>query len=185
MGGNYNSNANYGLFYFNANNSASNTNANIGSRHLVSKPIAQILPYRLVEILPLGQGLVGLSNRPEVNKEETILPKRIGHLYERMCDKAMIRRAIQEGTRGKRKRWDVKIVLDDVDGYVDRAYDMIVNRAYVPTKPRPKEIFDRTCMKKRTIQIVPFFPDGLMHQLCVMAMEDVLMRGMYRWSCRL
>lgn len=183
VGGNYNSNTNYGLFYFNANNSASNTNANIGSRHLVSKTIAQILPYRLVEILPLGQGLVGLSNRPEVNKEETTLPKRIGHLYERMCDKAMIRRAIQVGTRGKRKRWDVKIVLDDVDGYVDRAYDMIVNRAYVPTKPRPKEIFDSSSMKKRTIQIVPFFPDGLMHQLCVMAMEDVLMRGMYRWSC--
>ena len=35
VGGNYNANTNYGLFYFNANNSASNANANIGSRHLV------------------------------------------------------------------------------------------------------------------------------------------------------
>ena len=31
---NYNANANYGLFYFNANNAASNTNANLGSRNL-------------------------------------------------------------------------------------------------------------------------------------------------------
>lgn len=35
VGGNYNTNANYGMFYFNANNDATNANANIGSRHLV------------------------------------------------------------------------------------------------------------------------------------------------------
>ena len=34
VGGNYNDNANYGFFYFNANNSASNTNGNLGSRNL-------------------------------------------------------------------------------------------------------------------------------------------------------
>lgn len=34
VGGSYNSNRNYGLFYFNANNSASNTNGNLGSRPL-------------------------------------------------------------------------------------------------------------------------------------------------------
>lgn len=111
------------------------------------------------------------------------MPKRIGYVYDRMCDKEMIRAAIREGTRGKRKRWDVKKVLADVDGYVDKAYEMLINRSYVPTKPKAKEIFDTTCMKYRTIQIVPFYPDGLMHQLCVMAMQDILMRGMYRWSC--
>ncbi|MBR6889521.1 MAG: hypothetical protein IKN05_00870 [Clostridia bacterium] len=35
VGGNYNANDNYGAFYFNANNSATNANGNIGSRHLV------------------------------------------------------------------------------------------------------------------------------------------------------
>ena len=34
VGGNYNDNANYGFFYFNANNDASNTNGNLGSRTL-------------------------------------------------------------------------------------------------------------------------------------------------------
>lgn len=38
VGGNYNSNDNYGFFYFNANNDASNTNGNLGSRHLVFSP---------------------------------------------------------------------------------------------------------------------------------------------------
>ena len=111
------------------------------------------------------------------------MPKKVGYLYDRMCDKDLIRTAIREGTRGKRKRWDVKEVLADVEGYVDKAYEMLIHHAYVPTVPRLKTIFDRTCMKERVIEIVPFYPDGLMHQLCVMAMEDVLMRGMYCWSC--
>ena len=36
VGGNYNQNQNYGLFYLNGNNSASNTNSNLGARHLVN-----------------------------------------------------------------------------------------------------------------------------------------------------
>lgn len=53
VGGNYNSNDNYGFFYFNANNNASNTNGNLGSRHLVfPRTRAQVRPYRLVKILP-------------------------------------------------------------------------------------------------------------------------------------
>ena len=32
VGGNYNQNQNYGLFYMNGNNTASNSNSNIGSR---------------------------------------------------------------------------------------------------------------------------------------------------------
>ena len=39
VGGNYNDNANYGLFYMNANNSASNTNSNLGSRNLFNDGI--------------------------------------------------------------------------------------------------------------------------------------------------
>lgn len=40
VGGNYNQNQNHGLFYLNGNNAASNSNANIGCRHLalVCKP---------------------------------------------------------------------------------------------------------------------------------------------------
>ena len=111
------------------------------------------------------------------------MPKRVGHLYEKMCDKDMIRLAIKEGSRGKRKRRDVKYVLADVDKYVDKVYALLINRTYVPTPPKSKVIYDKTCLKLRTIQIVPFFPDGIVHQLCVMAMQEVLMRGMYRWSC--
>ena len=111
------------------------------------------------------------------------MPKRIGHLYEKMFDRDLIQRAIAEGTKGKRGRWDVEKVLTDVDGYVEKMHDMLIAESYVPTKPKSKVIFDKSSQKQRIIRIVPFYPDGLMHQLCVMAMKDVLMRGMYRWSC--
>ena len=111
------------------------------------------------------------------------MPKKVGHLYEKMCDKELIRFAIKEGSKGKRKRWDVKAGLADVDGYVDKVYDLLIRHAYIPTRPKKKTIFDKSSQKKREISIVPFYPDGIMHQLCVMVMQSVLMRGMYRWSC--
>lgn len=111
------------------------------------------------------------------------MPKKVGFLYERMCDRNAIRKAIMEGTKGKRKRKDVQAVLSDADGCVEKAYQLLVTQSYEPTAPKSKVIFDKSSQKRRVISIVPFYPDGLMHQLCVMAMEDVLMRGMYRWSC--
>ena len=111
------------------------------------------------------------------------MPKKVGFLYEKMCDKELIRAAITAGTKGKRHRKDIVRVLDDVDGYVEKMYRMLMSESYVPTVPRSKEIFDKSSNKRRVIRIVPFFPDGLMHQLCTMVLQPVLMRGMYRWSC--
>ena len=111
------------------------------------------------------------------------MPKKVGFLYEKMCDKELIRAAIMAGTKGKRHRKDIVRVLDDVDGYVEKMYRMLMSESYVPTVPRSKEIFDKSSNKRRVIRIVPFFPDGLMHQLCTMVLQPVLMRGMYRWSC--
>lgn len=111
------------------------------------------------------------------------MPKRVGHLYEKMCGKDLIREAIRKGSKHKKKRWDVKMVMKNPEKYVDKIYDLVIHGRYVPTQPKIKRIHDKTCDKERDITIVPFYPDGIMHQLVVMAMQDVLMRGMYRWSC--
>lgn len=111
------------------------------------------------------------------------MPKKVGHLYEKMCDRDLIRAAIIKGSKGKKRRWDVKAVLADVDGYVEKVYNLLSQEKYVPTPPRENQIFDNSCQKQRIISIVPYYPDGIIHQLCVMAMQEVLMRGMYRWSC--
>ena len=111
------------------------------------------------------------------------MPKRVGYLYERMLDKEVIRSCIITGSRGKRKRQDVKEVLNDVDGYAEKVYKLLTEETYVPTIPRKIRIYDSSCRKERDIKVVPYYPDGIIQQLAVYAMKDVLMRGMYRWSC--
>lgn len=111
------------------------------------------------------------------------MPKRIGYLYEKLCDRKLIRAAIITGSRGKRKRRDVIRVLKDVDGYAEKMYVIVAERRFMPTPPKPKRIIDPSSGKARIISIVPFFPDGIMHQMLVTVMKEVLMRGMYPFSC--
>jgi len=111
------------------------------------------------------------------------MPKRVGFLYERMADKELIRVAILKGSKGKRRRHDVKRVLADVDKYVDKTYEIIVNRSYIPTQPKQKTVYDASAQKYRIVYVVPFFPDGILQQLEVMVMQPILMRGMHPCSC--
>ena len=111
------------------------------------------------------------------------MPKKVGFLYEKMCDRELILEIIRTGTRGKRKRWDVKKVVADPEGYADKLLKMLEDGTFTPTPPKLKTIIDASSGKERTIHIVPYFPDGLIHQLCVEVMQPILMRGMYRWSC--
>ena len=111
------------------------------------------------------------------------MPKRVGHLYEKMCDKDQIRLAIKNGSKKKKHRRDVRRVLKNPEKYVDKVYDLLTTGSYTPTPPKVKHIHDKSCGKDRDITIVPFYPAGIIHQLIVMAMQDIIMRGMYRWSC--
>lgn len=111
------------------------------------------------------------------------MPKRVGFLYEKMLDKDLIRYVILEGSKGKRNRSDVKPVLKDVDGYVDKVYAIIRDYTFSPTRPREVLISDKSSGKKRLIGVVPFFPDGIMHRLITEVIRPILMRGMYAHSC--
>ncbi len=110
-------------------------------------------------------------------------PKRAGFLYDKMMDRDFIRSVILEAARGKRKRREVQLVLADLDWYVEKTYSILEAESFVPARPREKEIYDESSQKWRTIKMVPFWPDAVMHWLMVSAMKDVLMRGMYHWSC--
>ena len=81
VGGNYNANANYGMFYFNANNGATNTNGNLGSRHLVYNShnihrdihnYARAIPQHSLKILPTGRDLVGRGQASSLATFRTI-----------------------------------------------------------------------------------------------------------------
>lgn len=111
------------------------------------------------------------------------MPKRVGHLYTKMLDTKTIKHCIIKGSKGKKKRHDVRIVLRDPDKYARKVLKLLRTETYVPTIPRKKTIYDKSCGKERDIKIVPYYPDGIIQQLAVYAMKDVLMRGMYAHSC--
>lgn len=111
------------------------------------------------------------------------MPKKIGFLYDRMLDRGFIRSVILDAARRRTHRYDIAPVLADLDDYVERTYEMLATDSYIPSKPKEKQIYDESSQKYRTIKMVPFWPDGIMHWLIVSAMRPVLMRGMYRWSC--
>lgn len=111
------------------------------------------------------------------------MPKRVGYLYQWMCDKQHIHQAIHVGAKRKRNRSDVAKVLANEDKYVDAVYDMLVNHSFVPQEPRRAQRFDQSSSKWREIEYVAFFPDGIIHTMMVMAMQPVILRGMHRWCC--
>ena len=111
------------------------------------------------------------------------MPKRKGFLYERMLDRSFIRDAILRAAKHKTKRRSVRRVLNNLDGYVEKTYALLAGNLYRPSRPREREIYDESSQKRRVIQVVPFWPDGVMHWMLVLAVQDVLMRGMYHWSC--
>lgn len=111
------------------------------------------------------------------------MPKRVGFLYDRMADRDFIRRCIVKAARGKGRRRDVRQVLGDVDGYTEKMVKIIEDRSFTPRQPTHRRRYDPSCEKWRDIASIPFFPDGIMHQVTVEAMRDVLMRGMSPWSC--
>ncbi len=111
------------------------------------------------------------------------MPKRVGFLYDIMEDRDFIRRCIKKGARGKKKRKDVQKVLSDIEGYTDKMLLIVQERRFRPSKPKEKMRYDPSSEKWRKTEVVPFFPDGIMHQMEVAAMEKVLMRGMHPWSC--
>jgi len=111
------------------------------------------------------------------------MPKRVGFLYDKLLDKEFIKKCIIKGAKKKSKRWDVAFVKADIDFYVDKMYNIVKNHDYTPTQPKIKTINDISSQKVREIAVQPFFPDGVMQQMIVAAMQDVLMRGMHHWSC--
>lgn len=146
--------------------------------------IAQAFPHRLVKILSRGQGLVSFFLNNLADKQGSdIMPKRIGFLYEKMLDKTFIRNTIIKASKHKHGRRDVRKVLYNLDFYTERLYDILKTESFVPAMPHEHDIYDVSSQKWRTIKVVPFFPDSIIHWILVETMKPVLVRGMYHWSC--
>jgi len=109
--------------------------------------------------------------------------KRKGHLYEKMCDPETIRFAINEAAKHKKSRNDVKRVLADIDGHIAIIRQMLEEQTFEVSPYHVSERTDPHSKKTRLIQRPKFFPDQIVHWIIVIALKDILMRGMYHWNC--
>ena len=64
------------------------------------------------------------------------MPKRVGYLYDKMVDRDFIRAVIQEAAKGRRSRKDIAPVLADLDGYVEKTYELVATESFVPSSRR-------------------------------------------------
>ena len=111
------------------------------------------------------------------------MPKRIGHLYEKMCERENIKQAILCAAQNKHKRKEVKYVLGHIDEFAGKIQCMLKNQSYKPSKYRIRTIYDSRSKKYRQICSLPFYPDQIVFWCVINTIKPVIMRGMYEWCC--
>lgn len=109
--------------------------------------------------------------------------KRVGYLYDKICDLDNIKAAIKHAADKKRDRREVARVLRHIDYYAQLLRDMLVNKTYTLTQGKHKRILDGSQMKIRDITIPVFFPDQVIHWSVMQILTPLFMKSMYRYSC--
>lgn len=110
--------------------------------------------------------------------------KRIGNLYEKMCDIDFIKTAINNAAKGKRSRPYIAKILRNIDVYAAQLKQRLETGNIELSPNSYCEIYDNSCLKKRKITIPRFYPDQVIHWCVVMAIQEpILEKGMYRYCC--
>lgn len=109
--------------------------------------------------------------------------KRIGHLFEKMIDRDNLKLAIQNAARRKRNRASVRRVLNDIEKYTDKLYEILSSESFNPHQYAIREINDGIKKKKRIIAVPRFFPDQCIHHAFVQIFKEVVTHSAYEYSC--
>lgn len=109
--------------------------------------------------------------------------KRVGNLYDAVCDLDNIKVAIEKASLGKRNKTAVRRVYESPDHYAAAIRHMLLTRNYVPSPYAIKVVKDGPSQKERTICKPCFFPDQIIHWALMLQLQPVIMRGMYEYTC--
>ena len=188
VGGNWDNGSNAGLWYLNGNNDTSNSNSNIGARLSFEKinpnfGLRCICPCPLAKNSRKEHALVGFGSKRREAKRKALIMKRIGYLYEKICDRENIKAAIRNASKGKRDREYVRRISENADYYADEISEMLKSKNYTFHPNRHKTIKDGASLKERDITIPVFYPDQIIHWAVVQVLQPIFTKGMYRYSC--
>ena len=138
-----------------------------------------------MKIKPLRAGFSRLlsSKHLEANKKGSRCVKRVGYIYEKVCEIDNIKQAIMKASRGKRNERRIQRVIQNIDAAAREIQAMLLNQSYVPSPYVIASIYDGANKKERVIQKPRFYPDQVIHWALMLQLEPILMRGMYEYNC--
>lgn len=109
--------------------------------------------------------------------------KRVGYLYDKICDLENIRLAIRKASLGKRHKLFVRQVVSNPDRYAREVQAMLVEKRYSPSPYTIKVVRDGPSQKERVIYKPRFFPDQIIHWALMLQLHELLLKGMYEYNC--
>lgn len=109
--------------------------------------------------------------------------KRVGYIYDKICNIDNIKAAIWFSSRQKRNHAFVRPILEDIPAYAKRVVNMLKNKTYIPSPYIVKEIKDNSSGKIRTIHKPRYYPDQIVHWALILQIQPILAKGMYEYSC--
>lgn len=109
--------------------------------------------------------------------------KRVGYIYDSICDIENIKNAIMKASLGKRKQNRVKRIINNIDKVSYEIQKMLINKTYKHSPYIIKTIYDGASKKERKIYKPRFYPDQIIHWALMLQIEPIVMRGMYEYCC--
>jgi RNA-directed DNA polymerase len=109
--------------------------------------------------------------------------KRVGYIYDKICDIENIKTAIMRSSLGKRNKPFVKLILNNIDDCANKIQVMLINKSYVPSPYTIKVIQDASSNKERTIYKPRYYPDQIIHWALMLQVYEIFLHGMYEYTC--
>lgn len=108
--------------------------------------------------------------------------KRVGNIYKNIWDKENCKAAILEAARKKKRRRNVRKVLEDLDNYAEKLSAMLKDHTYKPSPYTVRWINDGIKQKRRRLAKPRFWPDQCVHHALDRVMAPVMLKGLYYYS---
>ena len=97
--------------------------------------------------------------------------KRYDNLFDKIVSIDNLKEAYRKAKKGKSWQDKVRKVECDLDNKMFELQEMLVNGTYKTSSYKTKEIHEP---KKRTIYILPFYPDRIVHHAIMNVLENIL-----------
>lgn len=109
--------------------------------------------------------------------------KSYNHLFEELISYDNLYLAIINSSKRKKKRKDVKKVLENPTKYIKIIQEMLINRTFEPQKHPAIQIYDGSSRKLRLIIQPKYLYEQIIHHAVIQVLKPIFMKGMYPFSC--